>query len=80
MLASTMLLGVGVALQELSQNLILLGHQLLHCGSRRRWRGNLLVMPTTLPSYHLKTEIVATVIPTHGFERQDIISYGRKMP
>jgi hypothetical protein len=33
MLASTMLLGMGLALQELSQNLILLGHQLLHCGS-----------------------------------------------
>jgi hypothetical protein len=55
MLASTMLLGVGLALQELSQNLILLGHQLLHCGSSRRWRGYLLVMPATLPSYHLKT-------------------------
>jgi hypothetical protein len=67
MLASTMLLRVGLALQELSQNLILLGHQLLHCGSWRRWRGNLLVMPATLPSYHLKTEIVAIVIPTHSF-------------
>jgi hypothetical protein len=39
MLASTMLLRVGLALQELSQNFILLGHQLLHCGSWRRWRG-----------------------------------------
>ena len=78
MLASTMLLGVGLALQELSQNLILLGHQLLHCGSWGRWRGNLLVMPTTLPSCHLKTEIAAIVIPSHCFEQQDIISYGRK--
>jgi hypothetical protein len=78
MLASTMLLRVGLALQELSQNLILLGHQLLHCGSWRRWRGNLLVMPATLPSCHLKTDIVAIVIPTHNFERQAIISYGRK--
>jgi hypothetical protein len=33
LLASTMLLRVGLALQELSQNLILLSHQLLHCGS-----------------------------------------------
>jgi hypothetical protein len=57
-----MLLGVGLALQELSQNLILLGHQLLHCGSWRRWRGNLLVMPATLPSCHIETEIVAIVI------------------
>ena len=65
MLASTMLLRVGLALQELSQNLILLGHQLLHCGSWRRWRGNLLVMPTMLPSCHLKTEIVASVISIH---------------
>jgi hypothetical protein len=48
MLASTMLLGVGLALQELSQNLILLGHQLLHRGSWRRQWGNLLVMPATL--------------------------------
>jgi hypothetical protein len=71
-------LRVGLALQELSQNLVLLGHQLLHCGSWRRWRGNQLVMPATLPSCHLKTEIVAIVIPTHNFERQDIISYGRK--
>jgi hypothetical protein len=78
MLASTMLLRVGLALQELSQNLILLGHQLLYCGSWRRWRGNLLVMPATLPSCHLKTEIVAIVIPTHNFERHAIISYGRK--
>jgi hypothetical protein len=64
MLASSMLLRVGLALQELSQNLILLGHQLLHYGSWRRWRGNLLVMPATLPSCHLKTEIAAIVIPT----------------
>jgi hypothetical protein len=78
MLASTMLLRVGLALQELSQNLVLLGHQLLHCGSWRRWQGNLLVMPTTLPGCHLKTEIAAIVIPSHSFERQDIISYGRK--
>jgi hypothetical protein len=77
-LASTMLLRVGLALQELSQNLILLGHQLLHYGSWRRWRGNLLVMPATLPSCHLKTEIAAIVIPTHNSGRQDIISYGRK--
>jgi hypothetical protein len=33
LLASTILLGVGLALQELSQNLILLGHKLLRCGS-----------------------------------------------
>jgi hypothetical protein len=64
-----MLLRVGLALQELSQNLILLGHQLLHCGSWRRWRGNLLVMPVTLPSCHLKIEIVANVISIHQFER-----------
>jgi hypothetical protein len=78
MLASTMLLRVGLALQELPQNLILLGHQLLHCGSWRRWRGNLLVMPTMLPSCHLKTEIVNIVIPTHDFEQRAIISYGKK--
>jgi hypothetical protein len=78
LLASTMLLGVGLALQELSQHLILLGHKLLHYGSWRRWRGNLLVMPATLPSCHLKTEIVAIVIPIHNFERHAIISYGKK--
>jgi hypothetical protein len=79
MLAS-MLLWVGLALQELSQNLILLGHQLLHYGSWRRWRGNLLVMPATLPSCHLNTKIFAIVISTHNFERQAIIPYGKKMP
>jgi hypothetical protein len=79
MLASTMLLRVGPALQELSQNLVLLSHQLLHCGSWRRWRGNLLVMPAPLPSCHLKTKIVAIVIPTHSFERHAIISYGKKI-
>ena len=42
--------------------------------------GNLLVMPATLPSCHLKTEIVAIVIPTHSFERQDIIHMEGKMP
>jgi hypothetical protein len=79
LLASTMLLGVGLALQELSQNLILLGHQLLHFGSWRRWRGNLLVMPAMLPSCHLKIEIVAIIIPTYNFERQAMISYRRKL-
>jgi hypothetical protein len=67
--------GVGLALQELSQNLVLLGHQLLHCGSWRRWRGNLLVMPATLPSCHMKTEIVTSVISIHQFERHAIISW-----
>ena len=79
MLASTMLLLVGLVLQELSQNLILLGHKLLHCGSWRRWRGNLLVMPTMLLSCHLKTEIAAIVISIHNFERHAIISYGKKI-
>ena len=77
-ITTTIMLRWRLMLSQLSQNLILLGHQLLHCGSWRRWRGNLLVMPATLPSYHLKTEIVAIVIPTHISERQDIISYGRK--
>jgi hypothetical protein len=79
MLASTMLLGVGLVLQELSQNLILLGHQLLHYGSWSWWRGNLLVMPAMLPSCHLKTEIIAIVIPTRNFERHAIILYGKKI-
>jgi hypothetical protein len=78
-LASTILLRVGLALQELSQNLVLLGHQLLHRGSWKRWRGNLLVLPATLPSCHLKTEIVAIVISIHNFERHAIISYGKKI-
>jgi hypothetical protein len=60
-----MLLRVGLALQELSQNFVLLSHQLLHRGSWRRWRGNMLVLPVTLPSCHLKTEIAAIIIPIH---------------
>jgi hypothetical protein len=66
-LAFTMLLRVGLALQELSQNFVLLSHQLLHRGSWRKWRWNLLVLPTTLPSCHLKTEIIVIVIPIHNF-------------
>jgi hypothetical protein len=80
MLASTMLLRVGLALQELSQNLILLGHQLLHCGRWRRWRGNRLVLPATLPSYHLKIEIVAIVIPTHSSNDKISSHMEGKMP
>jgi hypothetical protein len=80
LLASTMLLRVGLALQELSQNLILLGHQLLHCGSWRRWRGNLLVMPATLPSCHLKTEIAAIVIPSHSSNDKISSHMEGKMP
>jgi hypothetical protein len=64
-----MLLRVGLSLQELSQNFILLSHQLLHCGSWRRWQGSLLVLPVMLPSYHLKTEIVAIVITVHNSEQ-----------
>jgi hypothetical protein len=69
---------VGLVLQKLSQNFVLLGHQLLHCGSWRRWQGNLLVMPATLPSCHLQTEIVAIVNPIHNIEQHAIISYGKK--
>jgi hypothetical protein len=80
MLTSTMLLRVGLALQELSQNLILLGHQLLHCGSWRRWRGNLLVMPMMLPSCHLKTEIVTIVISSHNLNDKPLSHMEGIMP
>jgi hypothetical protein len=79
-LASTVLLRVGLALQELSQNFVLLSHRLLHRGSWRRWRGNLLVLPAMLPSCHLKIEIVAIVVPFHNFEQHAFISYGKKLP
>jgi hypothetical protein len=36
-------------------------------------------LPATLPSCHLKTEIVAIVISIHKFERHAIISYGKKL-
>jgi hypothetical protein len=39
----------------------------------------LLVMPTMLPSCHLKTEIVANVISIHKFEQHAITSYGKKI-
>jgi hypothetical protein len=32
-----------------------------------------------LPSCHLKTEIVAIVIPIHNFEQYAFISYGKKL-
>jgi hypothetical protein len=41
--------------------------------------GELLVMPTTLPSYHVKIEIVVIIILTHNFKRHAIISYGKKI-
>jgi hypothetical protein len=47
---------------------------------QEEWRGNLLVMPATLLSCHLKTEIVAIVISIHNFEQHAIISYGKKLP
>jgi hypothetical protein len=72
-----MLLRVGLTLQELSQNFVLLSHQLLHHGSWGRQRGNMLVMPVVLPSYHLKTEIVAIVIPIPNFKQYAFISYGK---
>jgi hypothetical protein len=77
-LASTILLRVGLALQLLPQNLILLSHQLLHRGSWRRWRGNLLVLPAMLPSCHLKTKILAIVISTHGSNKISLY-YEKKM-
>jgi Na+/H+-dicarboxylate symporter len=77
-LASTMLLRVGLALQELSQNFILLSHQLLQRGSWGRRRGNLLVLLATLPSCHLKTEIVAIVIPIHNFNNMLLSLMERK--
>jgi hypothetical protein len=72
-----MLLRVGLALQELSQNFILLSHQLLHRGSWGRWRGNLLVLPAMLPSCHLKTEIVTIVIPFHNSEQHALYLKGK---
>ena len=41
--------------------------------------GNLLILPATLPSSHLKTKIVTNVIPIHNFEQHAIISYGKKI-
>jgi hypothetical protein len=78
MLASTMLLRVGLTLQELSQNLILLGHQLLHCGSWRRWRGNLLVMPAMLPSCHLKQRLLPLLSELTILDDKLLSHIGRK--
>jgi hypothetical protein len=77
-LASTILLRVGLAPQKLSQNFILLSHQLLHRGSWRRWWGNLLVLSATLPSCHLKTQIAAIVIPIHNSEQYALYHMERK--
>jgi hypothetical protein len=72
LLASTKLLRVGLALHQLSQNLILLSHQLLYHGSWRRWRGNLLILPAMLPNCHLKTEIFAIVTSIHDSEQYSV--------
>jgi hypothetical protein len=42
------------------------------------WRGNLLVLPATLPSCHLKTEIAAIVIPIHNSEQYALYHTERK--
>jgi hypothetical protein len=43
-----------LTLRQLSQNLILLGHQFLQ--GRRRWRRNALILSTTRSSCHLKNQ------------------------
>jgi hypothetical protein len=41
--------------------------------------GELDGLPATLPSCHLKTEIITIVIPIHNFEQYAFISYGKKL-
>jgi hypothetical protein len=40
--------------------------------------GNLLVLPTMLPSCHLKIEIAATIIPIHNSEQYALYHTERK--
>jgi hypothetical protein len=57
-------------------------NQLLHRGSWRRWRGNLLILPAMLPSCHMKTEIFPSlsqfIIPNNMLciiQKENIITH-----
>jgi hypothetical protein len=53
-ITTTIVLGLWLLLSQLSQNLILLSHQLLHGRRRRRWWRNALILSTARSSCHLK--------------------------
>jgi hypothetical protein len=57
MVPTTIMLRWWLTLGQLSQDLILLSHELLQSGRRwRRWR-NALILATTLPPGHLKNHV-----------------------
>jgi hypothetical protein len=58
MVSTTIVLRWWLTLSQLSQDLILLSHELLQSGWRWRWR-NVLILATTLPPGHLKNHIHA---------------------
>jgi hypothetical protein len=54
MITTTIMLRWRLTLSQLSQNLILLSHQLLQ--GRRWWRRNAFILSTTRSSCHLKNQ------------------------
>jgi hypothetical protein len=63
MVSTTIVLRWWLTLSQLSQDLILLSHELLQSGRRWRWR-NVLILATTLPPGHLKNHILNTLFPS----------------
>jgi hypothetical protein len=71
---------VGLALQELSQNFVLLSHQFLRPWELGEAAGELARYARDAAWLPSEKEIAAIVIPHHNFEQHAIISYGRKLP
>jgi hypothetical protein len=70
MVSTTIVLRWWLSLGQLSQDLILLSHELLQSGRWWRWWRNALILATTLPPGHLKTTfILNTIFPSSRFYR-----------
>ena len=63
MITTTIMLRWRLTLRQLSQNLVLLSHQLLQSRRRWRWWRNALILSTTRSSCHLKN---------HGYSQYHI--------
>jgi hypothetical protein len=74
MVSTTIMLRWWLTLGQLSQDLILLSHELLQSGRRWRWWRNALVLATTLPPGHLKKPHIYL---TPYFQVQDLIAAKR---
>jgi hypothetical protein len=78
MVSTTIVLRWWLTLSQLSQDLILLSHELLQSGRRWRWR-NVLILATTLSPGHLKktTYMLNTTSPSSRFYRGEKVKTTR---